>query len=393
MLADEGLTMHELSLCKFPVLFVHCSCVCSNSTMSSENESQILVQEDILLTEQLQLYDVTIIGGGPAGMYAAFYSGMRDLKTKLIDANEKLGGRMLIYPEKMIWDVGGVTPVLCEKLITQLEQQAQTFEPTIFLGQQIRDLEKQDDGTYLLETVTGEKHWTRTVILAIGRGILKMAKLELEGAERYEVSNLHYTVQELEPFRGKRVLISGGGNSAVDWANELEPIAEHVTVVHRRDQFGGHEKNIAKMNDSSVDVRTPYEVSQLYSSNGEMIDRVTLTHLETGVSEQLAVDAVIVNHGLKSDFSGIKDWGLSMDDWNVYVNAKLESNLPGVFAAGDFAYYDSKLNLIAGAFTDAALAVNSAKLYMDPEAPRMAYVSSHNERFKEKNKALGVVEE
>ncbi|WP_053372856.1 NAD(P)/FAD-dependent oxidoreductase [Paenibacillus sp. FJAT-27812] len=345
------------------------------------------------MTEQLQLYDVTIIGGGPAGMYAAFYSGMRDLKTKLIDANEKLGGRMLIYPEKMIWDVGGVTPVLCEKLITQLEQQAQTFEPTIFLGQQIRDLEKQDDGTYLLETVTGEKHWTRTVILAIGRGILKMAKLELEGAERYEVSNLHYTVQELEPFRGKRVLISGGGNSAVDWANELEPIAEHVTVVHRRDQFGGHEKNIAKMNDSSVDVRTPYEVSQLYSSNGEMIDRVTLTHLETGVSEQLAVDAVIVNHGLKSDFSGIKDWGLSMDDWNVYVNAKLESNLPGVFAAGDFAYYDSKLNLIAGAFTDAALAVNSAKLYMDPEAPRMAYVSSHNERFKEKNKALGVVEE
>ena len=345
------------------------------------------------MTEQLELYDVTIIGGGPAGMYAAFYSGMRDLKTKLIDANEKLGGRMLIYPEKMIWDVGGVTPVLCEKLIAQLEQQAQTFDPTILLGRQIHGMEKREDGTYLLETVTGEKHWTRTVILAIGRGILKMAKLELEGAERYEVTNLHYTVQELEPFRGKRVLISGGGNSAVDWANELEPIAEQVTVVHRRDQFGGHEKNIAKMKNSSVDVRTPCEVSQLYSSNGETIERVTLNHLETGESEQISVDAVIVNHGLKSDFSGVKNWGLNMDDWNVYVNAKLESNLPGIFAAGDFAYFDSKITLIAGAFTDAALAVNSAKLYMDPEAPRMAYVSSHNERFKEKNKALGVVEE
>lgn len=344
------------------------------------------------MTEQLELYDVTIIGGGPAGMYAAFYSGMRDLKTKVIDANEQLGGRMLIYPEKMIWDVGGVTPILCEKLIGQLEQQSQTFEPTIVLGTQVYGMEQQEDGTYILVTSEGEKHWTRTLILAIGRGILKMAKLELEGAERYEVSNLHYTVQELEPFRGKRVLISGGGNSAVDWANELEPIAEQVTVVHRREQFGGHEKNIVKMKESSVDVRTPYEVTQLFSSNGEMIDRVTVAHLESGTTEQLAVDAVIVNHGLKADFSGIKDWGLKMDDWNVFVNGKLESNLPGIFAAGDFANYDSKLNLIAGAFTDAALAVNSAKLYMVPEAPKVAYVSSHNERFKEKNKALGVVE-
>ncbi|OMF37741.1 thioredoxin reductase [Paenibacillus sp. FSL H8-0548] len=345
------------------------------------------------MTEQLELYDVTIIGGGPAGMYAAFYSGMRDLKTKLIDANDKLGGRMLIYPEKMIWDVGGVTPILCEKLIVQLEQQAQTFDPTIVLGQQVYGLERLEDGTYVLESTNGERHWTRTIIVAIGRGILKMAKLELEGAERYEVSNLHYTVQELEPFRGKRVLISGGGNSAVDWANELEPIAEQVTVVHRRDQFGGHEKHIERMKSSSVDVRTPYEVSQLFSNNGETIERVTLHHVETGEYEQLSVDAVIVNHGLKSDFSGIKDWGLSMDDWNVFVNAKLESNLPGIFGAGDFAFFESKLNLIAGAFTDAALAVNSAKLYMDPEAPRMAYVSSHNARFKEKNKALGIVEE
>lgn len=345
------------------------------------------------MTEQLDLYDVTIIGGGPAGMYAAFYSGMRDMKTKLIEAKDELGGRMLIYPEKMIWDVGGITPILCEKLIAQLEQQTATFEPTLVFGQQITRHTKQEDNTYILESATGQKHWTRTVILAIGRGILKMAKLELEGAERYEVSNLHYTVQELEPFRGKRVLISGGGNSAVDWANELEPIAEQVTIVHRRDMFGGHESHIQRMKTSSVDVRTPYEVVQLFSSNGANIDRVTLNNVETGEIKQLEVDEVIVSHGLKSDYSGIKDWGLNMDDWNVYVSPKLETNLPGIFGAGDFAYYDSKLNLIAGAFTDGALAVNSAKLYMDPEAPRMAYVSSHNECFKEKNRVLGVQEE
>ncbi|UMR37121.1 NAD(P)/FAD-dependent oxidoreductase [Paenibacillus polymyxa] len=344
------------------------------------------------MTESLELYDVTIIGGGPAGMYTAFYSGMRDMKTKLIEAKHELGGRMRIYPEKMIWDVGGVTPILCEKLIDQLEQQARTFEPTIVLGQQITGMDRQEDGTFLLTSATGEQHWTRTIVLAVGYGILKMAKLEIDGADRYEVTNLHYTVQELEPFRDKHVLISGGGNSAVDWANELESIAASVTVVHRRDHFGGHEKNVARMKSSSVRVLTPYAVSQLHSNNGETIEQVTINHVDTGEIEMLNVDAVIVNHGLKSDFGPLRDWGLDMGEWHARVSDKLETNLPGIFAAGDFVEYGSKLYLIAGTFTDAALALNSAKLYIDPTADKAAYVSSHNSRFKEKNRELGVVE-
>ena len=344
------------------------------------------------MTESLELYDVTIIGGGPAGMYTAFYSGMRDMKTKLIEAKHELGGRMRIYPEKMIWDVGGVTPILCEKLIDQLEQQARTFEPTIVLGQQITGVDRQEDGTFLLTSATGEQHWTRTIVLAVGYGILKMAKLEIEGADRYEVTNLHYTVQELEPFRDKHVLISGGGNSAVDWANELESIAASVTVVHRRDHFGGHEKNVARMKSSSVRVLTPYAVSQLHSNNGETIEQVTINHVDTGEIEMLNVDAVIVNHGLKSDFGPLRDWGLDMGEWHARVSDKLETNLPGIFAAGDFVEYGSKLYLIAGTFTDAALALISAKLYIDPTADKAAYVSSHNSRFKEKNRKLGVVE-
>jgi len=345
------------------------------------------------MVEPLELYDVTIIGGGPAGMYAAFYSGMRDLKTKLIEAREELGGRMLIYPEKMIWDVGGFAPVVCQQLIAQLAQQATVFDPTLVFGQHIKHLERKEDGTFVLIAESGERHWTRTVVLALGRGILKMAKLDIEGADRFEITNLHYTVQELEPFRGKRVLISGGGNSAVDWANELQPIAQSVTVVHRRDMFGGHEKNIIRMKQSVAAVRTPYALTQLHSEDGQTIGKVTICHVETGETEQLEVDAVIVNHGLKSDFSGINEWGLEMDDWNVYVNGKLETNVPGIYAAGDFVNFDSKVNLIAGAFSDAVLAVNSAKLHMEPEAPRMAYVSSHNDRFKEKNRALGVADE
>nr|WP_027093094.1 NAD(P)/FAD-dependent oxidoreductase [Cohnella thermotolerans] len=342
--------------------------------------------------QELEIYDVTIIGGGPAGMYTAFYSGMRDLKTKLIEAQEQLGGRILTYPEKMIWDVGGLTPTPGRQLIEQLIRQAKTFDPTIVLGQQIVSLERLPDNTLLLTAATGEKHWTRTVVLAIGYGILELAKLDIEGADRFEVTNLHYTVQALEEFRGKRVLISGGGDSAVDWANALEPIAASLTVVHRRDQFGGHERNVARMKASSVNVRTPYTVEALHSRDGAAIDQVTIVHTETGERERIDVDAVIVNHGLRYNFGPIRDWGLEMGEWHAHVSSKMETNIPGVFAAGDFVKHDSKVHLIAGTFNDAVLACNSAKLYIDPQAEKVAYVSSHNPKFKEKNRQLGVTD-
>lgn len=339
--------------------------------------------------EQLELYDVTIVGGGPAGMYAAFYSGMRDLKTKLIEFNPQLGGKILIYPEKMIWDVGGVEPMTGESLIARLERQARTFEPTVVLGQRIVGLERLEDGTFLLGAASGEKHHTRTVVLAVGHGIPVTRKLELEGADRYEVDNLHYTVTDIAAFRGKRVLISGGGDSAVDWANELEPIAAGVTVVHRRDRFGGLEKQVAKMKQSSVTVRTPFELVSLHGAESR-IREVTIAHAETGATERLPVDAVIVNHGMKGDLGPMKEWGLAMNDGMLAVSEKMETNIPGIYGAGDFVTHSGKVKLMAGAFVDGVHALNSAKLYLDPTAPKIAYVSSHNEKFKEKNKALGV---
>ncbi|MEK3729823.1 MULTISPECIES: NAD(P)/FAD-dependent oxidoreductase [unclassified Lysinibacillus] len=338
-----------------------------------------------------ELYDVTIVGGGPAGLYTAFYSGMRDLKTKIIEYSSQLGGRMLIYPEKMIWDVGGVTPILGGQLIKQLVEQAKTFDPTIVLNQKVEKLEKQQDGTFMLTSSTGEKHFSKTVILAVGYGVLSMQKLEIEGADRFEVTNLHYTVQELEIFRHKHVLISGGGNSAVDWANELEPIAASVTVVHRRDDFGGHEKNVLRMKESSVRVKTPYEVVQLHG-DGDLIQYVSIVNKETGESERVEVDAVIVNHGLKCDYGALEEWGLNIQAEVAIVNEKRETNIEGVYGAGDFIDHPSKVRLIAGAFADGILALNSAKLYLEPDAPKVAYVSSHNIRFKERNEQIGLVD-
>lgn len=339
----------------------------------------------------IEMYDVTIVGGGPAGLYTSFYSGMRDLKTKIIEYSSQLGGRMLIYPEKMIWDVGAVTPILGGQLIEQLVEQAKTFDPTIVLNQKVEKLEKQSDGTFILTSSTGEKHYSKTVILAVGYGVLSMQKLEIAGVDRYEVTNLYYTVQELEIFRNKHVLISGGGNSAVDWANELEPIAASVTIVHRRDEFGGHEKNVIKMRESSVSIKTPYEVVQLHG-DGDLIQSVSIANKETDEAEQLEVDAVIVNHGLKCDYGALEKWGLDIQDGVAIVNEKRETNIEGVYGAGDFVDHPSKVRLIAGAFTDGILALNSAKLYLEPDAPKVAYVSSHNIRFKERNKKIGLVD-
>lgn len=273
--------------------------------------------------------------------------------------------------------------------VGMLIEQAQTFDPTIVLGTKVVDLFVNEFGNFVLTTEDGTKHYSKTVILAVGYGVLAMQKLEIEGADRYEMNNLHYTVQEVEIFRNKNIVISGGGNSAVDWANTLIPIAKSVTVVHRRDKFGGHEMNVRKMKESCACICTPYKLAKLHGKN-DVIQEVTICHLETKKEERLAIDEVIVNHGLKSDIDAFKKWGIEMKDGIAAVDNRCATNIPGVYGIGDFADYDSKVRLIAGAFTDAALAVNNAKLFIEPDAPEVAYVSSHNIRFKERNKQLGL---
>ncbi|MBB6450284.1 thioredoxin reductase (NADPH) [Geomicrobium halophilum] len=331
-------------------------------------------------------YDVTIIGGGPAGLYSAFYSGMRDLKTKVIEYEEELGGKVNVYKEKTIWDVGGLPPTTGAQLISQLTDQAFTFQPTIVLGEQVIDIKKMDNGYFHITTNKNRDHYSKTIILATGYGILKQTKLNIPGAEKFETTNLYYAVKELGKFRGKDVVISGGGNSAVDWANELEPIAKSVTVVHRRDQFGGHEKFVARMRNSSIDILTPYAIDDLESSQDGTccIENVTLKHCENEQCQFRKTDAVIVNHGYQPDLSFLdhNSIGLKVEERRLRTSNQMETDATGIFAAGDISNHSSSIPLIAGTFTDAALAVNAAKLYIHPDADRYARVSSHNDRFK-----------
>ncbi|MGG4442967.1 NAD(P)/FAD-dependent oxidoreductase [Brevibacillus fortis] len=337
-------------------------------------------------------YDVTIIGGGPAGLFSAFYSGLREMKTKLIEYQPVLGGKIHVYPEKMIWDVGGLTPILGEKLIEQLVEQGQTFHPTVVLNQKVERMERDESGLFVLHTASGERHYTKTVILAIGGGILKPQKIDLEGADKFEVTNLNYTVKSLKRFKDKTVIISGGGNSAVDWANELEPIAQQVYLTYRKDTLSGHEAQVKQLMNSSAKCFFDTSITRLIASpNHEKIERVELTNHVTGEKQVLHIDEVIINHGYEKDRSLLENSKVKLElseEYFIEGQATSATSVPGIYAAGDILKYEGKVHLIAGAFQDAANAVNQAKLYIQPEAHKSGMVSSHNDIFQSRNREL-----
>lgn len=342
--------------------------------------------------ERQDLFDVTIIGGGPAGLYSAFYSGLREMKTKIIEFQPYLGGKLHVYPEKMIWDVGGQTPIPGEKLIEQLVAQGLTFNPTVVLKEKVESISRNEEGIFVLEGSSGEKHYSKTIIVAIGSGILNPQKLEIDGAERFEVSNLHYTVKSLKQFKDKNVLISGGGNSAIDWANELESVAKNVYLTYRKNNLAGHEAQATQLLNSCAVCYLNTTIKKLIASrNHEVIEGVELENHETGEISKLSVDEVIINHGYQRDATLLENSDLHIelvDNYYISGNAMSESSVEGLYGAGDILMHDGKVHLIAGAFQDAANAVNKAKQFIQPEANKFGMVSSHNELFKERNKLL-----
>ncbi|WP_335870962.1 NAD(P)/FAD-dependent oxidoreductase [Bacillus sp. 2205SS5-2] len=337
------------------------------------------------------VFDVTIIGGGPAGLYSAFYSGLRGMKTKIIEFQPELGGKVHAYPEKMIWDVGGQPPILGEKFIDQIVQQGLTFHPEVVLNEKVTSISKSGE-LFVLNPDSDKVHYSKTVIVAVGSGILKPQKLAIEGAEKYEVSNLHYTVKSLQMFKDKTVFISGGGNAALDWAVELQMVAKEVFLVHRKDQFTAHEAQVNQIINSSVQCYMNSTISKLLSDEShQKIEMIEINHLQSNEKKIYNLDELVISHGYEQDSSLLKNSQLEIEMLNgVYIagNVTSESSVPGLYAAGDILHHEGKVHLIAGAFQDAANAVNKAKQYIQPEAEAHAMVSSHNEIFKEKNREL-----
>jgi ferredoxin/flavodoxin---NADP+ reductase len=309
--------------------------------------------------------DLTIIGAGPAGLYGAYYAGFRGLRVVVMDSLPEPGGQVsALYPEKLIFDVAGFPAVKGQELIERCVEQAAPYDPVYLLNHRAQTLEPHEDGSFTVTTHRGAVVATKAVMITGGIGTF--TPRPLPDGERFEGRGLVYFVRELEVMRDLDVLIVGGGDSAVDWALNLEGIARSITLIHRRDRFRAHEDSVAKLHASSVDVLTHTEVAHIHGSDG--IEGVTVFDNRDDARRRLEVQAVVAALGFKSDLGPLRDWNIEIDGRHVHVDTRMETNIPGVFAAGDITDYPGKVRLIAVGFGEAATAVNNAAVHIDPTA-------------------------
>ncbi|MBZ6528316.1 NAD(P)/FAD-dependent oxidoreductase [Aerococcaceae bacterium DSM 111021] len=315
------------------------------------------------------LFDITIVGGGPVGLFTAFYAGLRNAKTKIIESLESLGGQPAhLYAEKNIYDIPGYPAVKGDELERNLIRQLSRFDITIQLGEEVLHVNKKiaDEGFEYFEIITNEQiHYSRTVILAIGNGAFSPRKLSLPDAEMYEDSNLHYYVNNIEQFTGRTVAICGGGDSAVDWALALEPLANKVYLIHRRDKFRAVESSVMQLENSTVELLTPYIPDSINGDNNH-IQSINLKKVKSDETMSLEIDNFIVSYGFTSSIGEIRKWGFNLNRNTIEVNSQYETNIPGIYAVGDIAHYEGKVRIIATGFGEAPQAVNHALLKIDP---------------------------
>ena len=323
------------------------------------------------MSEQpIHMTDVAIIGAGPVGLFAVFECGMLKMKTHVVDALEMAGGQCAaLYPEKPIYDIPGYPKVGALELIENLQAQAAPFNPVYHLGQRVEKLAQGEDGWLELETAKGTKIRAKAVILAAGVGAFGPNKPPLARIDDFENKGVHYFVQRREDFRGRRVAIAGGGDSALDWTLSLADVAARVMVIHRRDKFRGAPDTVAKVmalaKEGKIDLVTPYQLEGLEGEPGALT-HVVLKDLDGNI-RKLEADALLAFFGLAMNLGPIAGWGLALHKGNIAVEAAtLATSVPGIFATGDIADYPGKLKLILQGFAEAAMAAHAAHKLVHP---------------------------
>jgi len=321
-----------------------------------------------------EVFDITFIGAGPTGLFGAFYAGLRELRVKIIDALPQPGGQLTtLYPEKIIYDTPGFPSIRAKDLVANLVEQTMQWNPAMALGERAENLRPEpflgreaDETCWLIETDRA-RHYSRTVVIAAGIGAFEPRRLPNESVARFEGKGVEYLVQDVNAYAGKRVLIVGGGDSAVDWALALEPSAARVTLIHRREGFRAHDSSISALNASAVDVRIFHEIRELQGEGH--VQRAVIFDNRTQEEDTLEVDAVFLALGFKADLGPIREWGLeTIGRRYVRVNSRMETNLRGVFAAGDVALQEDldPLNLIVIGYGQVTVAVNYAYTRIKP---------------------------
>lgn len=326
--------------------------------------------------------DVAIIGAGPVGLFAVFECGMLRMKCTVIDALEAIGGQCsALYPEKPIFDIPAHPEIAAADLVHALEKQAAPFTPLMLLGRRVEKL-APGEGGFELATSEGDTIRCKAVIIAAGAGAFGPNRPPLEGLAAYEATGaVRYLVARREEFRGKRVVIAGGGDSAVDWALSLKQIAAKVTVVHRRDKFRAAPESEARLKEAAargeLELAIPYQLKGLEGTDGAL-SGVVLSTIKGDAVRTVPADVLLPFYGLSMELGPIAEWGLGLERSHVQVApATCETNIPGVHAIGDVATYPGKLKLILQGFSEAAMAAHAIHPRVFPgEALHFEYSTS-----------------
>jgi thioredoxin reductase (NADPH) len=314
--------------------------------------------------------DVLIIGAGPVGLFAVFELGLLDIKTQLVDILDKVGGQCAeLYPEKPIYDIPGIPYITGHGLTDALMEQIKPFNPTFHLGEMVTTLENIGDPIFRITTDRGKVFEAKAVVIAAGGGSFQPKRPPIPGIEPYEGKSVHYAVRKMDAFRDKRLLIVGGGDSALDWTLNLQPIAKRLTLVHRRDDFRGAPASVSKMRElvvsGAMDLKIG-QVSALEGGDGQLA--AASVKGSDGAVTRVETDVMLPFFGLTMKLGPVADWGLALEDELIPVDtATFETSMPGLFAIGDINTYPGKLKLILSGFHEAALMAQKAHHYVHPE--------------------------
>ena len=314
--------------------------------------------------------DVVIIGAGPCGLFAVFELGLLDMKAHVIDILDKIGGQCAeLYPEKPIYDIPGVPYCTAQGLVDSLMAQIKPFGAQFHLQEMVQTIEKIGDPLFRVRTDTGKEFESKIVVIAAGGGSFQPKRPPIPGIEAYEEKSVHYSVRKMEQFRGKRILIVGGGDSALDWTLNLAPLASHLTLLHRRDQFRAAPDSVNKMMALTAEGKIDFvlgQVTALEGADGQIAKAIVKTN--DGSDFHIACDALLPFFGLTMKLGPVADWGIELKGGELIPveTASFETNVPGIFAIGDINWYPGKLKLILCGFHEAALMAQKAYHYIFP---------------------------
>jgi thioredoxin reductase (NADPH) len=313
--------------------------------------------------------DVVIVGAGPVGLFAVFELGLLDIKAHVIDILDRPGGQCTeLYPEKPIYDIPGFASVSAQGLVDNLMEQIRPFQPTFHFSQQVDAVSREADGRFRVVTDAGTEFLAKVVVIAAGGGSFQPKRPPVPGIEAYEGTSVFYAVRRMEAFRGEDVLIVGGGDSALDWTLNLEPVARSVTLLHRRDDFRAAPHSVEQMRKLVADGRMKLVIGQVTGLKGEdgRLSAATVK-LADGSTTDVAATRMLPFFGLTMKLGPIANWGLNLNENLVPVDTeKFETSEPGIFAIGDINTYPGKLKLILSGFHEGALMAQAAKRVISP---------------------------